>query len=84
VLELIFVLRLVHVVAGVGWAGEVLTVNFVLLPALFKARADERVTLLQTVFPYAFRLATLLAGIAIARAAMHGDVDLISRILILS
>ncbi len=36
-LELIFLLRLVHVVAGVGWAGEVLTVNFVLLPALSKA-----------------------------------------------
>jgi uncharacterized membrane protein len=65
VLELIFMLRLVHVVAGVGWAGEVLTVNFVLLPALFKARADERVTLLQTAFPYVFRLATVLGGIAI-------------------
>ena len=56
-LELIFLLRLVHVVAGVGWAGELLTVNFVLLPALLKARADERVTLLQTVFLYVFRLA---------------------------
>ncbi len=64
-LELIFVLRLVHVVAGVGWAGEVLTVNFVLLPALFKARADERVTLVQSVFPHVFRLATVLGGIAI-------------------
>jgi hypothetical protein len=37
VLEVIFVLRLVHVVAGIGLA-EVLTVNFVLLPALFQGR----------------------------------------------
>jgi uncharacterized membrane protein len=65
VLELIFALRLVHVVAGVGWAGEVLTVNFVLLPALFKARADDRAALLQNVFPYVFRLATVLGGLAI-------------------
>jgi uncharacterized membrane protein len=63
--ELIFALRLVHVVAGVGWAGEVLTLNFVLLPALFKARANDRAMLLQTVFPYVFRLATVLGGIAI-------------------
>jgi len=65
-LELIFLLRLVHVVAGVGWAGEVLTVNFVLLPALFKANANERVALLQTAFPSVFRLATALGGVAIA------------------
>ncbi len=64
-LELIFALRLVHVVAGVGWAGEVLTINFVLLPALFRARAGDRAILLQTVFPYVFRLATVLGGIAI-------------------
>jgi uncharacterized membrane protein len=65
VLELIFVLRLVHVVSAVSWAGEVLTVNFVLLPALFKARADDRAVLLHNVFPHVFRLATVLGGIAI-------------------
>lgn len=59
-----FVVRAVHVLAGVGWLGEVLTINFVLLPALFKARADERATLLTTVFPYVFRLATVLGGLA--------------------
>ncbi len=36
------------------------------MPALFKARADDRATLVQSVFPHVFRLATLLGGIAIA------------------
>jgi hypothetical protein len=60
--DLRFAVRLIHVAAGVGWLGEVATINFVLLPALFKARADERTTLLTTVFPYLFRLATVLGG----------------------
>lgn len=60
-----FAVRLVHVIAGVGWLGEVITINFVLLPALFRARADDRSTLLQTVFPYVFRLATVLGGVAV-------------------
>lgn len=63
--ELMYVVRLVHVIAGVGWLGEVVTINFVLLPALFKARADDRNVLLVTVFPYIFRLATALGGLAI-------------------
>lgn len=64
--ELLFFLRLLHVVAGVAWLGEVITINFVLLPALFKARGEERVMLLTTVFPYVFRLATVLGGLAVA------------------
>lgn len=64
--ELMYVVRLVHLLSGVGWVGEVITINFVLLPALFRASADDRVVLLQTVFPYIFRLATVLGGLAIA------------------
>lgn len=63
--EVMFVVRLVHLIAGVGWLGEVITINFVLLPALFRARADDRTTLLVTVFPYIFRLATVLGGLAV-------------------
>lgn len=64
--DFMFVVRLVHVISGVGWLGEVITINFVLLPALFHARADDRNVLLTTVFPYIFRLATVLGGLAIA------------------
>jgi hypothetical protein len=63
--EVWFLVRLVHIVAGGGWLGEVLTVNFVLLPVLSRARAIERTHLLQTVFPCVFRLATALGGLAI-------------------
>jgi uncharacterized membrane protein len=59
-----FLVRLVHNVAGVGWLGEVLTVNFVLLPVLSTARSDECARLVQIVFPYVFHLATALGGIA--------------------
>lgn len=63
--ELLFALRLIHVVSGIGWLGEVITINFVLLPALFKANAKDQLTLLNTVFPYIFRLATVLGGAAV-------------------
>ena len=67
--DFMFAVRLVHVISGVSWLGEVITINFVLLPALFRARADDRNVLLQTVFPYIFRLATALGGLAIISGA---------------
>ncbi|MBN9493797.1 hypothetical protein J0H33_10695 [bacterium] len=67
--DFMFAVRLVHVIAGVSWLGEVITINFVLLPALFRATADDRNVLLVTVFPYIFRLATALGGLAIVSGA---------------
>lgn len=64
--DLLFAVRLAHVVAGVSWLGEVITINFVLLPALFAAKSDDRQVLLSTVFPYVFRLATVLGGTTVA------------------
>ena len=64
--EITYLLRLVHTVAGLGWLGEVITINFVLLPALSKASQKDRLTLLHLVFPYIFRLATVLGGLTIA------------------
>ena len=76
---LLYIVRLVHIVSGVGWLGEVITINFVLLPALFHARSDDRLVLLHNVFPYLFRLATvpragmvvLIAVVALMTAAAH-------------
>ncbi len=64
--EILFAVRLAHVVAGVSWLGEVVTINFVLLPALFHAVGDDRLVLLSTVFPRLFRLATVLGGTTVA------------------
>lgn len=61
----LYVLRLIHVLAGVGWFGEVVTVNVVLLPVLERASSEDRDRLLALVFPRVFRLATVLGGVAV-------------------
>ena len=63
--DLIFVLQLIHVVSGVGWLGEVATVNFVLMPALVRTKGDGRRAILDSIFPLVFQLATILGGSAI-------------------
>lgn len=63
--EVLFIVRLAHV-ADVSWLGEVVTISFVPLPALVNARHDDRQVLLNTAFPYVFRLATVLGGITVA------------------
>lgn len=68
--EGLFILRLVHVLAGLSWFGEVLTVNLVLLPALARVDPVLRARLLSVVFPYVFRLATVLGGIAVVSGAI--------------
>lgn len=68
--ELLFISRFVHVVTGLGWLGEVLTVNFVLLPALARAEPELRGRILTAVFPLIFRLATILAALSILSGAI--------------
>lgn len=67
--ELLFVVRLIHVAAGVAWLGEVVTVNFVLIPALRATAQRDRVLILERVFPGVFRLATVLGAFTIAAGA---------------
>lgn len=68
--EFLFVVRFVHVVAGLCWLGEVLTVNLVLLPALGRADAALRARMLAVILPLVFRLATLLGGVAVISGAV--------------
>jgi len=63
--DLVFVLRLLHLLAGLGWVGEVLTVNFVLLPTLRRVDPQTRAQLLILAFPLVFQLATVLGGLAV-------------------
>lgn len=64
------IVRYLHIVAGVGWLGEVMVINLVLVPALKSAKATERIALLEIVFPRLFRLASVLGGLAVVTGAV--------------
>ncbi|MEZ4596486.1 MAG: hypothetical protein R3C32_06375 [Chloroflexota bacterium] len=68
--EALFVARLIHILSGIGWFGEVLTVNLVLIPALVRVDPALRARILTAVFPFVFRLATVLAGTAVVSGAI--------------
>lgn len=68
--ELLFLTRFIHIVSGLGWLGEVVTVNFVLLPALARAEPELRGRILTAIFPFIFRLATILGAMAVISGAV--------------
>ncbi|MFN8532159.1 MAG: hypothetical protein U0556_01255 [Dehalococcoidia bacterium] len=68
--ELLFLTRLTHLIAGVGWLGEVMVINFVLVPALLRSKSVEQIALLEVVFPRLFKLATILGGLAVGSGAI--------------
>ncbi|MCC7361343.1 MAG: hypothetical protein IT317_17790 [Anaerolineales bacterium] len=59
------VVRWVHVVAGISWLGEVLTINLVLVPALVSLNKEARRAFIHQVFPRVFRLASILSATAV-------------------
>ncbi|MCC7129077.1 MAG: hypothetical protein B6D39_05285 [Anaerolineae bacterium UTCFX2] len=69
-MHLIIVVRWIHIISGVSWLGEVITVNFVLIPIALKLAKPERIVFLQNVFPRVFRLASILSATAIASGAV--------------
>lgn len=64
--SIIPIVRWIHILAGAGWFGEVITIVFVLLPWIQKNRSDDQVRLLQVVFPRLFRTASVLSLTSIA------------------
>lgn len=64
------VVRWVHMLAGAAWLGEVLTINFVLVPMLSKMDWDERGRFVHSVFPRIFRLASVLAATTLVAGAL--------------
>jgi len=60
--ELVTIVRWVHVVCGSAWYGEVVVINFVLIPALSKYQGASRKDFLNTIFPKIFNLASVLAA----------------------
>lgn len=63
-------LRWIHVATGAAWLGEVVAVNFVLVPVLLRAGRDRQRWMLATVFPRVFHLASWLAVPAVLSGAL--------------
>lgn len=57
-------LRWIHVLAASAWFGEVVVINFILIPTLSSYEGEERKSFLNAVFPRIFRLASILSGTA--------------------
>lgn len=68
--SLLYAIRLLHVLAGVGWFGEVLTVNVALLPALARMSGGERARMLERVGPRVFRLAAVPGAAALGSGVL--------------
>lgn len=60
------IVRWIHILAGAGWFGEVVTIVFVFLPWLQKSETEDQVRVLQMVFPRLFRTASVLSLTSIA------------------
>lgn len=68
-MHIVNVVRWVHIISGISWVGEVITINIVLVPALIKLRGDARGDYLRQVFPRIFHLATILSLTAVISGA---------------
>jgi uncharacterized membrane protein len=57
--------RWIHVIAATAWFGEVVTINFVLVPAVAKLPRDQAPKVLFQIFPRIFKLASWLSATAV-------------------
>lgn len=80
----------IHLLAGTAWLGEVIVVNFILVPVLARLEAEKRGWFLSALFPRIFRLAsilsltTILAGAALNLSLSNWRVDVAASRLIAS
>lgn len=59
--DLFPIIRMIHVLAGSIWIGEVVVINFILIPVLSKYQGDIRKEFLISIFPKIFNLASILS-----------------------
>jgi hypothetical protein len=69
-MDVVSVLRWVHLLAGAAWLGEVATISFVLVPLLRRANIDRQRWLLANLFPRLFQLASALIVLVLAAGAL--------------
>lgn len=58
-------LRWLHIIAAASWFGEVVTINFVLVPAVRNLSSVDGSKMLVHIFPRIFKLASWLAATAV-------------------
>lgn len=58
-------IRTIHELAGALWLGEVIVINFILIPVLSKYEGEVRKQLLISIFPKIFNLASLLSAVVV-------------------
>ncbi len=66
------VVRWVHIITATAWFGEVVTINFVLVPAVSRLEDSEQAGFLAGIFPKIFKLASWLAGTAVITGGTLG------------
>ncbi len=54
--------RWIHVLAASAWFGEVVAINFILIPTLSSYQGEGRKSFLSNVFPRVFRMASILSA----------------------
>ncbi len=59
------VLRWIHLIAAAAWYGEVVTINFVLVPAVNRLPREQAPKVLFEIFPRIFKLASWLSATAV-------------------
>jgi uncharacterized membrane protein len=59
------VARWIHVIAATAWFGEVVTINFVLVPAVARLPREQAPKILFQIFPRIFKLASWLSATAV-------------------
>lgn len=64
------VIRWIHIGTGAAWLGEVVAVNFVLVPILLRSSRERQRWMLATIFPRIFHLASWLAVPAVLFGAL--------------
>lgn len=69
-MSLLSVVRWIHIISGIAWLGEVITINVVLVPALTHLKKEARGAFLHQVFPRIFNLASALSGTAVVSGAI--------------
>lgn len=60
--EYIPFIRALHVIAGSLWIGEVVVINFILIPVLSRYEGEMRKHFLVSIFPKIFKMASILSA----------------------
>ena len=66
------VVRWLHVISATAWFGEVVTINFVLVPAVSQLKDSAQAKFLAGIFPKIFKLASWLSGTAVITGGTLG------------